>query len=392
MSNFLLKFYSLILIFIISFVSCKKDTEELTQPKQTLSTNVSTDINYDATMEAGKTYTIDGTIYIDGVTLTIEPGVTLKFTDNSSLVFGFHQEGAKLIAIGTPSQPIKFTSTNYYPNSGDWNNIKFTSGTGSGSTLKYCNFAFGGGLSGDNAIIDINNCSVSIENCTIEYSGNRGVDLDNLASFASFKSNTIRNCDKEAICVYANNAHTIGTNNNIEGSPILVKGNDFNQEYSKKWLFQKVPYVIEGTVNVYSAPGSKLIIDAGNTIEFKEGAKFSIGTGNTSGTLVAIGTEDSLITFTSSESTKQPGDWSGIIFAEGASHGCKIDHCVIEFGGINDYKNANIVFNKTYSNITVSNCNINYAKGYGIFVDSLSTPTLTNNTFYNNELGEIFQE
>jgi len=393
MSIFTYRSLLITLLISISILSCKKDEEkDSVAPEQVLSSTITTNINFNATMEEGSTYIIDGTIYVDGVTLTIKPGVTLKFTKNSSLVFGVHQEDSRLIANGTSSNPITFTSAEYHPAEGDWNNIRFTSGTTNNSSMKYCNIMYGGSLSGDHAAIDIRDCSVTIENCKIEYSDNRGVDLNATGKFNSFTGNTISNCTNEAICLYVNNVHTIGANNNITDSPILVKGGDFNQEYSKKWRYQAVPYIIEGTVNVFSSPGSKLIIDAGNTIKFTEGSKFSIGTDGVSGTLLAQGTADSVITFTSAESYKKAGDWSGLLFDKGASDGCIIDHAIIEYGGDNDSKFANIAFNETHGNVTISNSYISNAKGYGIFIDSLSTPTLTNITFGYNPDGQEYQE
>ncbi len=378
---------------IITIFSCKKDdeNENTNTPDYTLSSIITTDIKHDATMEDGKTYTIDGTVYVDGATLTIKPGVTIKFNENSSIIFGVHQKGSKLIANGTSSKPIIFTSAKYHPQEGDWNNIKFTSGTANSSSMKHCKIMYAGGLTGDNAAIDISDCSITIENCTIEYSKNRGIDLNNNAKFNSFTGNTIRNCSNEAISLYVNNVHTIGYNNTIEGSPILVKAGDFRQEFSKKWHYVGAPYIIEGTVNIYSDPGSKLIIDAGNTIKFKDGAKFIIGSGN-SGTLVANGTTDSVITFTSAESYKKAGDWSGLIFESGASNGCIINNCIIKYGGDNNSKFSNITFNNTHGYVTIKNSYIAHAKGYGMYIDSLSTPILTNNTFDYNPYGEIYQE
>ena len=382
-------------LIIISVFSCKKDDEDektTNTPNYTLSTNITTNITHDVTMEEGKTYTIDGTIYVDGATLTIKPGVTVKFTKNSSLVFGVHAINSTLIANGTSANPIKFTSAEYYPAEGDWNNIKFTLGTSNSSSMKYCNIMYAGGLTGNNAAINISDCSVTIENCKIEYSGNRGINLDNGGNFRSFTGNTIKNCTNEAICLYVNSVHTIGDNNTIVDNPILIKGGDFNQEFSKKWRYVGVPYIIEGTVNIFSSPGSKLTIDAGNTIKFKEGAVFTIGTGAKSGTLVANGTADSVITFTSAESYKKAGDWSGLIFDKGASNGCIINNCIVQYGGNNNSGYSNISFNETHGNVTISNTYIANAKGYGIYIDSLSTPILTNNTFAYNPYGEQYQE
>lgn len=394
MKIFTFRAFIISLIISLSIISCKKDEEkdETVEPDYTLSKTITTNITHDATMEEGYTYTVDGTIYVDGATLTIKPGVTVKFTKNSSIIFGVHQEDSKLIANGTSANPITFTSNEYHPAEGDWNNIKFTSGTLNSSSMKYCNILYAGGLTGDNAAIDINDCSITIENCTIDYSDNRGIDLNSTAKFNSFTGNTIKNCTNEAICLYVNNVHTIGRNNKITDSPILVKGGDYNHEFTKKWLYQEVPYIIEGTVNIYCSTGSRLIIDAGNTIKFKAGARFSVGTGGKSGTLVANGTTDSTITFSSSLLYKKAGDWSGLIFDKGASNGCIINNSVIEYGGNNDLGSSNIAFTETHGNVTISNSYIANAKGYGIYIDSLSTPILNNNTFGNNPYGDQFQE
>jgi len=57
------------LFILITVFSCKKDEEEeTTTPNYTLSSNITTNITHDATMDNGKTYTIDGTIYVDGAT------------------------------------------------------------------------------------------------------------------------------------------------------------------------------------------------------------------------------------------------------------------------------------------------------------------------------------
>ncbi|NMH28544.1 hypothetical protein [Flavobacterium silvaticum] len=92
-----------------------------------------TDIDYDATslkgyiagnitLPAGE-YTLDGALTVlDGFTLTLEPGV--KFIANTSGAQGGTNvrlqvnKGGKLMAVGTASQPIVFTSDTEEP--GDW--------------------------------------------------------------------------------------------------------------------------------------------------------------------------------------------------------------------------------------------------------------------------------
>jgi Secretion system C-terminal sorting domain/PKD-like domain len=83
-------------------------------------------ISTNTTWTKNNTYIIAGLVYVKaGVTLTIEAGTTIFGSNaypNSALVV---TKGAKLIAIGTPDQPIVFTSM--YPvgqrHPGDWGGV-----------------------------------------------------------------------------------------------------------------------------------------------------------------------------------------------------------------------------------------------------------------------------
>ena len=82
----------------------------------------------------GRVYHITGDLIVpNGTTLTLTPGVVLKFDSNCSLIV---EKGGKLIAKGTSAQPIVFTSIyddeyggdiddeeTRIPSAGDWNKI-----------------------------------------------------------------------------------------------------------------------------------------------------------------------------------------------------------------------------------------------------------------------------
>jgi hypothetical protein len=74
----------------------------------------------------------------DGGMLTIDAGVTVKFTVNSVLMVGATGSG-KILANGTAQDPIMLTSnpTDPMPAAGDWYGIDFSAGTASGSKLSY---------------------------------------------------------------------------------------------------------------------------------------------------------------------------------------------------------------------------------------------------------------
>ena len=73
-----------------------------------------------------------------GVTLTIEPGVTVAFQGEYYL-----QIEGSLVADGNATSRIKFTNNTQTPAEGYWQHIYFKSNSDGGS-ISYCHFQFGG--------------------------------------------------------------------------------------------------------------------------------------------------------------------------------------------------------------------------------------------------------
>jgi hypothetical protein len=71
-------------------------------------------------------YCINSNVTVSGAgtVLTIEPGVSVLFADNVSMVVN---SGASVSAIGTGMAPVSFTSANANPAPGSWNGIKLES-------------------------------------------------------------------------------------------------------------------------------------------------------------------------------------------------------------------------------------------------------------------------
>ncbi|MDF1576607.1 MAG: hypothetical protein P1P86_15585 [Bacteroidales bacterium] len=92
-------------------ISCDENTDP--EPEPETKVMVSANISEDTTWETGKTYTLGGRIAVlSGVTLTIEPGVIIKGEagtgpNATALLIA---RGATLMAEGTPTDPIIFTS------------------------------------------------------------------------------------------------------------------------------------------------------------------------------------------------------------------------------------------------------------------------------------------
>jgi len=86
---------------------------------------VSGRINADTAFRKANTYILKGLVYIVGNhTLTIEPGTVIKGSFSGSDVAALIiTRGSKLMAAGTETEPIIFTSSSPNPQSGDWAGI-----------------------------------------------------------------------------------------------------------------------------------------------------------------------------------------------------------------------------------------------------------------------------
>lgn len=86
---------------------------------------VSGRITSDTTFKKANTYILKGLVYItNNKTLTIEAGTTIKGSFSGSDVAALIvTRGAKIVANGTATEPIVFTSASPNPQSGDWGGI-----------------------------------------------------------------------------------------------------------------------------------------------------------------------------------------------------------------------------------------------------------------------------
>ena len=111
-----------------------------------------------AWLKASSPYFVVGDIYIPSEeTLTIEPGVEVKFEGNFEIsVYG------TLIANGTEEDPIEFATINVTDST--WSGISFYSGS-SESVLSYCILHRGSGE--DGGVLRIYGASPTIDNCDL---------------------------------------------------------------------------------------------------------------------------------------------------------------------------------------------------------------------------------
>ena len=141
-------------------------------------------------------------LFVDtGTTLTIEPGVEVRFGGSFSLIVM-----GKLIADGTEEKPITFTSNKLQPEKGDWITINFTSMQPS-----------------------------HLEHCIIEYAEN-GIAIEN-GNLAITRSN-ITNNFQNGVYITGDNSASI-SENRIEDNQngIFVNGNSSGTIIQRNYIY-----------------------------------------------------------------------------------------------------------------------------------------------------------
>jgi parallel beta-helix repeat protein len=149
-------------------------------------------------------------IVYPNATLTIEPGVEVRFGENLSLIVN-----GQLIANGLENEQIRFTSNKFLPQPGDWNGILFSSVRP--SQLAYCTIEYAKiGINVINGIVQAKNSMIS--------NNSEGISIEN--SLATFIANEITNNTQNGIYITGNNSATL-QNNTItsNGDGIFLSGN-----------------------------------------------------------------------------------------------------------------------------------------------------------------------
>lgn len=162
---------------------------------------------------SGSPFIVVGNVEVPaGQTLTIEPGVQVKFD-------GFYhiQVDGTIIAIGTETTRINITSNKATPAPGDWKSIQIESG--GHAVIKYCNISYG--YNGIN-ILSSNN-EITANNVL---SNERGIWLAESTNNTLINNNFIN----DGVFIWGNqlshfNTHTIPDNNTVNGKPLYYLKN-----------------------------------------------------------------------------------------------------------------------------------------------------------------------
>lgn len=327
-----------------------------------------------------------------GATLTIGAGQIVKvrpFTGDDLIVNG------TLIADGTGTAPIILTSDRDDTAGGDTNNNGATTGGngdwntltfGTGSTdhiLDNVEVRFAG--TGATAAVVLNaNVGLSLTNSVIRSSNTAGlriVDSDPTISGVTFQNNFGSAISMDLASDPDITAVTMGNNgfNCVTLDAGTLTG-------SQQWDDPDIVYRIAGDITV--AAGATLTIGAGQTVKVRP---FTGDDLIVAGTLIADGTEASLIIITSERddtvggdtnnngaTTGGNGDWNTITFNP-TSTGNVMDNVQIRFGGTGS--SAAVVDNG--APLTLTNSIIRHSATAGLRIVA-GNPVITDVAFENN--------
>ena len=379
-------------------------------------------------------YVIQGSVTIpEGITLTISAGVVVKHLSYCGLNIS-----GTLVADGTADERIIFTSykddeyggdTNgdgdaTSPAPGDWQSLYFFS-TSTDSLLDHVFVKYGGHGSSDSNIYTTSS-SLTITSSAISDSSQHGIYCN--SSSPAISGNTISNNAQFGIYLISANAtitdNTINNNsygihgNSSPGATITgntlsensyaiyldadssastitgntITGNNNNGIHvhgsfslNATWSSDE-PYVIHGSVTI--PEGITLTISAGVVVKHLSYCGLNI-----SGTLVADGTADERIIFTSYKddeyggdtngdgdaTSPAPGDWQSLYFFS-TSTDSLLDHVFVKYGG-HGSSDSNIY--TTSSSLTITSSAISDSSQHGIYCNS-SSPAISGNTISNN--------
>ncbi|WP_298482113.1 right-handed parallel beta-helix repeat-containing protein [uncultured Chloroflexus sp.] len=352
-------------------------------------------ITTDTTWVTGNVYVVNNCVLIvqAGATLTIQPGVVVKFGPTSD---GLRVDG-RLIAQGTAAQPIIFTSladdsaggdTNgdssaTVPAAGDWYGMVLTSG--SETTLDYVQVRYAGGslfngiLDGwSDAQIEVKaGAQFTMTNSEVRAGGRMGIYLNgggltptihsvHIADHANtgnswryaLLQSTINMQPSYRDITFSGNTRNEVTIDGFNG-PLAQDVTLGGAVFGAKCGFSLCQLIVPA--------GRTLTIAPGTWLQFEPGFGIAVANG---GTLRAVGTADQPIVFTSA-SPQTPTYWLGLWAQSGST--LRLSHCDISYGDDGNFGDGGLEINTT--DATVENCRIHHNRETGLFLYAPSNST-----------------
>lgn len=312
-------------------------------------------------IEADETWTADasphivtGFIAVRGATLTIEPCAVVQFEDayaGFTVAYPGSPTTGNLVAEGTAENPIRFEGLD----GARWGHVLVEAG----GTARFAHLTMsdGGGYDPRGTTLLVNGTGalptlrdVRVDHVTIEKSLGAGVVLDRLGAFtADSDALVIRDSGSETsphpVITDEHGIHTLPRGDytgNVVDKVFVNPTSRLLESATMKNL--GVPYTVGSfpeddfvvASGVDGAPAI-LTIEPGVHVEMHPGTSFEIEHWSNdqpaTGAVIAEGTAEAPIVFTSAAASPQPGDWQGLWFGGVALSENSFQHVRLEYTG-----------------------------------------------------------
>ncbi len=320
--------------------------------------------------------------------LTIDPGVCIIFEEDVLMNI---QQGAAIIAEGTQTDSICFTSANI-PGGINWKGI-FINSASAQNSFAYTKLSYAGNSSMDfvgtnyNAGIGVNaGGNVKIENSKIYNNEGYGIYVDDGGGKLNTFANNVLMNNITGIGVPADEVDDIDSNTEFTGNTVAdveIQSTSLSETVETTWnaLNGDANYRVTGDLTINGV----VTINAGASFELDEDVMIRVN-----GALMANGQDGNMIKFTTSDEASALL-WKGI-YIPSADGRNSMDYVDLSYAG-----NSTMDFVGTnYSagigvddggKLSINNSIVSNNKGYGLYIDNDAgqLENFSANVFENND-------
>ncbi|HMA61060.1 MAG TPA: PKD domain-containing protein, partial [bacterium] len=344
----------------------------------TANIEVLSNINEDRTLTnviedpAEADYAVSGIVNI-GATLTIEPGVKIEFGAGARM--DVESEGT-LVAVGSETDSIIFTGANQA--SGSWAGIIVKS-RNIGNEISYAAIHYGGANNYANIYVNYNG-ALKLSHSRLDHSSSYGLEAERNAEIRDFNNNSFNGNSYAALNIPAHLIGSLDAHSSYAGhsgnSTISVFSSDV--ETDQTWPATDAPFVMDGITDLEAV----ITVQPGAVFKFAQNARLDVEGDN--GSLIAIGTPDSIIQFQGTQPIV--GHWSGIYIMNTVPTN-ELSYTKISHGGANSYANVYINYNGA---IKITNSEFETSATYGLEAENGSQiNAFSQNTFSEDAIVHI---
>jgi len=301
-------------------------------------------------------------------TLTIEPGVVIRFGEDSEF-----RIGGTINASGTPDKPILLTGTD--ASAGSWQGVRLRNTSSTDNMLDHVIVEYGGGGADDarHANLELQGVStgtsaLALTNSILRESADLGLETEGSVTFPDFQSNTITNNDAAAGLVSANNLTALDGETSYTGNgtdAVRVARSTVRQAAvtsNQTWSALGVPLRFQGNVTVQEE--AEITVGKCSQLRFEEGTKV---TASGTGSLAIAGAENQRVLLAGTKD--EAGWWAGLVYNNSDHSSNAVEYAVLENGGGAE-KTGNLTLTSSgvsSSSATVNNVTFRNSGGAGIW-------------------------